>query len=419
MHRSGFLFRKLLLTALSALLTLQPVAVHSFGYSSTKTTSGQSGTQAVGSQVGAGNNVTILASQDITIAGSQVLAGNDALLSAGRDVTITTAQESGKSWHDSKTSGFGVSVGSKIFAGTTSVKDSVRQDGTTSVGSVISAGNDLTIDAGRNAMISGSWLSAGQVMAISGQQVAIVAADNLQTTKESHKQSQFGVTVGLSGAVGNAVTTAYDTGVRMTQVEDNRLKGALAGQAAYNAYKGVSAWNDYSTAMDKWNQIAPVDQAGLQKPSSPIGLSVSVGGSSSKSERSTSESWATASTLSPACPGNKAKQRIGVCRGSGLPVRCRVGRATCAYARSAADPAARSRPEDSLACARGLAPPRPSLPAASPLPLPAGLSDSSSDATGESDSSARRPAARSVAEAPVASGRAGRDPRGAPSASAP
>ncbi len=268
------------------------------GYSSAKSTIGQTGTQTVGSQVSAGNNVTILASQDITIAGSQVLAGNDALLSAGRDVTITTAQESSKSWQDSKTSGFGVSInGPRVTVGASSSKDSTRQDGTTSVGSVLSAGNDLTIDAGRNAMISGSWLSAGRDMAISGQQVAIVAADNLQTTKESHKQSQFGVTVGLSGAVGNAVTTAYDTGVRMTQVEDNRLKGALAGQAAYNAYKGVSAWNDYSTAMDKWNQIAPVDQAGLQKPSSPIGLSVSVGGSSSKSERSTSESWATASTL--------------------------------------------------------------------------------------------------------------------------
>ena len=53
-------------------------------------------------------------------------------------------------------------------------------------------------------MISGSWLSAGQDMAISGQQVAIIAADNLQTTKESHKQSQFGVTLGLTGAVGDA-----------------------------------------------------------------------------------------------------------------------------------------------------------------------------------------------------------------------
>ncbi|QAU23751.1 hypothetical protein EO087_06945 [Dyella sp. M7H15-1] len=83
--------------------------------------------------------------------------------------------------------------------------------------------------------ITGSDVLGNTGTAIVGKDVTIDASVGTQDTTQTYKQQQAGLTLGLGGAVADAMNSTYASAERGNQVKDDRLKALYAAQAAYSA----------------------------------------------------------------------------------------------------------------------------------------------------------------------------------------
>lgn len=126
----------------------------------------------VGSQLSAGNDVSIKAREtDVNVVGSKVEAKNDIALDAARDVNILPGAESYASEDKEKRSGFGIQLKSgsgsaSIGIGFGSSKDETRQGVETNAVSSLNAGRDIIITAGRDANLQAAQVEAGSTVDI-------------------------------------------------------------------------------------------------------------------------------------------------------------------------------------------------------------------------------------------------------------
>ena len=255
--------------------------------SSTKTDSMQN-TQAnvgVGSTV-SGNTVNIQSGRDLTVQGSTVVGTNDVNLSAANNVNITTSKDTvtQDSYYHETHSGIGTS-GLSVSIGTQTKKDTDHASSVTNNASTVGSLNgDLTIKAGDTLHVTGSDLIARNNLAGVASNVVIDSATDTSNRTHSETTSSSGVTLGLSGSIGDAINGAYQQAqAAKSGSGDGRATALHAIAAAGNAAMGVAGLTGGALA-------------GGGTPS--IGVQVSVGSSHSRLDTSENQTTQRGSSVS-------------------------------------------------------------------------------------------------------------------------
>ncbi|CDH26959.1 putative filamentous hemagglutinin [Xenorhabdus bovienii str. Jollieti] len=234
-----------------------------------------------------GDTVNVQAGKDITVAGSNVVGTHDITMSAGDNLTATTARETHHETHRKEekqsglmgTGGIGFTVGAAEFKQSND-SDEVRYKGST----VGSSGGNVTLTAKNQAILHGSDVMAGKDIDIEAKDVAITAAKNSHTYLSKTEQKQSGFTLGLSGAVGSAIDTAVKTANEAKETTgDSRLQALKGTQAVLSGAQGYQA---YQLSEANSAKADAINQAGgdAKKPNDTIGIQLSYGSQSAKSE---------------------------------------------------------------------------------------------------------------------------------------
>ncbi|MFC6656757.1 hemagglutinin repeat-containing protein [Roseibium salinum] len=181
------------------------------GVTSERSEASQSSSQAVGSSVSAGNDLTIDAGRDITAEGARIDAGNDITLEAGRDITLESAQNTleAKGSNSSFSAGIGVTLGVggakdglapslSVGLDVSGQKGSYALSETNQFNTTVTAGGNLDIDAGRDLTLSGARAEAETADVNVGRNLTVES--RLDTAEGSNKSAGFnaGVSVGFS-----------------------------------------------------------------------------------------------------------------------------------------------------------------------------------------------------------------------------
>ena len=234
-------------------------------------------TEAQGSTLSAGENVSIQAKSDMEIKGSAV-EGENVTWHVGRNLTITSAEETQQQnmTESSKGGSLGVSISAhapitvegSLYAGKGKEND-------TSVSykeSTIQARNELISHSGKDTNLIGSTLSGGKVTMNIGGNMNITSqqASHHYTSENASAGMHVSTLPGKVNLTGNAsrgsmrsdfdsVTSqsgihAGNDGYEITVKENTRLKGGLIDSVA-NADKnrlttGTLAWEDMKNSAD-------------------------------------------------------------------------------------------------------------------------------------------------------------------------
>ncbi|EOY5379273.1 hemagglutinin repeat-containing protein [Cronobacter dublinensis] len=255
----------------------------------THTVSEQSATREAGTLL-SGDNVTLKAGEDVLVKGSAVAGDGNVALSAGKNVDIVAATNTDANWQlkEKKKSGLMGSGGIGFTIGSNKTRHELKEKGTTqsqSVSTIGSTGGNVSITAGEQARVSGADLVAGKNLTLTGDSVVIEPGHDKRTRTETFEQKSSGLTVALSGAVGDAVNSAVTTAMAAKEQSDSRLAGLQATKAALSGVQAVQAGRlDAAKGTDPSNNAS-------------IGVMASLGAQSSKSKSQFEQDTTTGSTL--------------------------------------------------------------------------------------------------------------------------
>ena len=270
-----------------------------------------------------GDSVRLQAGRDIAVIGSNVAGTQDVALTAGRDLSITTAAETNNEVHqrEEKKSGLMGTGGIGFTVGQAMQKSSTDASGALNRGSTVgSSDGSVTLSAGNQLTVHGSDVIAGKDLSLSGSDVTVSAAENSHTALTKTEQKQSGLTLALSGTVGAALNTAVQTARTADESDDGRLKAlqgtkaALTAAQAAQAYQMDGAQTDAANARNTASGLKPGQEGYEEGSTSSVGISLSYGGQSSKSETRTESREAQGSTLGAG--GNLNITAIGAQPGS-------------------------------------------------------------------------------------------------------
>ncbi|MGP8485712.1 hemagglutinin repeat-containing protein [Paraburkholderia fungorum] len=254
--------------------------------------SSSNGTQAQTSQTAttvSGNSVVVKSNTgDINVIGSGISGtqGVDLVAKQGA-INVLAGLDTSASHQDSS----GHQIGSLGSNGTAtgftvgvsnnhSVQDTAAQTQSTIRSQIVSGKGDVTLDANQDVTVAGADLSAGKDLTLIGKNVNLDPGTDATQSSASQSSSQFGVSLALGGAVGNAIATINQSMNSASHAGDSRLAAldtAQAGLAAYNVYQVASS-------------TGPTGQPLIK-------ATVSIGGGSSHSESQSSELANDGSTL--------------------------------------------------------------------------------------------------------------------------
>lgn len=234
-----------------------------------------------------GDNVTLNAGNNLLVRGSQVVGDGTVALRAGNNVDIVAATNTDSTWRFSETKksglmgtgGIGITVGSSK-----SVHD-LRDKGTTqsqSASTVGSTGGNVSIVAGAQAHVSGSDLVAGRDLAITGDSVIIDPGHDKRTHDELFEQKKSGLTLALSGVVGEAINNAVAAAQTSKKESDGRLAALQATKAALSGVQAVLGGQLAEASAD---------------PNNGLGVSLSLTTQKSKSQQHQASDSVAGSTL--------------------------------------------------------------------------------------------------------------------------
>ncbi|EPJ0596033.1 contact-dependent inhibition toxin CdiA [Enterobacter roggenkampii] len=263
------------------------------GFLSKKTThtiEENSATRESGSLL-SGDNVQVVAGNNLLVNGSAVAGDGDVKLKAGNNVDIVAATNSDTSWRfkEEKKSGLMGSGGIGFTIGSSKSTQDLREKGTTqsqSFSTVGSTGGSVDIAAGNQLHVGGADLVAGKNMALTGDSVTIEPGHDRLTSDQTFKQKSSGLTIALSGAVGDAVNTAASTAMAVKDQSDGRLASLQATKAALSGVQAVQA-----------NRLAEAANGSDPTNNGAFGVMASIGGQSSKSTSHSEQDKTTGSTL--------------------------------------------------------------------------------------------------------------------------
>ncbi|EPH6763767.1 hemagglutinin repeat-containing protein [Cronobacter dublinensis] len=238
----------------------------------THTVSEQSATREAGTLL-SGDNVTLKAGEDVLVKGSAVAGDGNVALSAGKNVDIVAATNTDANWQlkEKKKSGLMGSGGIGFTIGSSKTRHELKEKGTTqsqSVSTVGSTGGNVSITAGEQARVSGADLVAGKNLTLTGDSVVIEPGHDKRTRTETFEQKSSGLTVALSGAVGDAVNSAVTTAMAAKEQSDSRLAGLQATKAVLSGAQAAQASRLAEASNDKSGGIAVSVSLTTQKSSS-------------------------------------------------------------------------------------------------------------------------------------------------------
>ncbi|WP_445621382.1 two-partner secretion domain-containing protein [Kushneria sp. Sum13] len=137
-------------------------------------------TRQQGSQLTAGNNLTLVANNDLTAQASQLRAGDQAYLVGGNDVQLIAANDQDYHFYQKKKKG-------GLFSSSKMKRDELTD--TRAVGTTVDSGGDLTIASGNDQVYQKARLDAGGNLTLSsGGDITFVGA--MDTHSESHEKSK-------------------------------------------------------------------------------------------------------------------------------------------------------------------------------------------------------------------------------------
>ncbi|MEL7633486.1 MULTISPECIES: hemagglutinin repeat-containing protein [Sporomusa] len=197
--------------------------------------------EVVGSTL-SGETADISAGNDLTVKAGNLVATGDLNLTAGNDITIASMAETGAEDHYKhvKKSGLFSGGGLGFTIGSKSEKHTVQEKTLAEIGSTVgSLTGDVSLTAGNQLTSSGSVISAGQNLDITGKAVTI---DNTVDTYDQyikHEVKQSGLSVSLGGGSVDLGMDAVNSIERANHVADERLQ-ALYTYKAYDTIKNLS-----------------------------------------------------------------------------------------------------------------------------------------------------------------------------------
>ncbi|EKN6009049.1 hemagglutinin repeat-containing protein, partial [Yersinia enterocolitica] len=237
----------------------------SLGSQKSKSESRLEQTTASGSNIAAGNNLSITASGDkgpgdIRVQGSELQAGKNLSLDAKNDIALNSAENS-ESLHGSNKSsggnigigiGFGEGAGISIFAGVNTSKGKEQGDSLTHTESQLKAGDTVSITSGRDTVLKGAQVSGETVKVDAGRNLTLQSEqdrnnyDSKQTSVSASGSFTFGTMTG-SGSISaskSKIDSDYTSvqeqtgffagkgGFDITAGEHTQLNGAVIGSTA-------------------------------------------------------------------------------------------------------------------------------------------------------------------------------------------
>ncbi|ENO4924240.1 hemagglutinin repeat-containing protein, partial [Escherichia coli] len=235
-----------------------------------------------------GDTVSIGAGHNLNVAGSSVVGDNRVSLAAGNNLSIGTLTESNRETHlkQEKKSGLMSSGGVGFSVGSQSLKVTDAATDTTQKGSTVgSVHGDVSLQAGNRLTVNGSDLIAGRDMALSGKEVSITAATDQHVQTHTVEQKTSGLTLALSGTAGSALNTTVETVQAAKSAGNSRLEALQGVKAALSGAQAVQA-----------GRLADAQGADAGN-NNTVGISLSYGSQSSKSEQQSEQTVAKGSTL--------------------------------------------------------------------------------------------------------------------------
>ncbi len=235
-----------------------------------------------------GDTVSIGAGHNLNVTGSSVAGDNRVSLVAGNNLNIGTLTESNRETHlkQEKKSGLMSSGGVGFSMGSQSLKVTDTATDTTQKGSTVgSVHGDVSLQAGNRLTVNGSDLIAGRDMALSGKEVSITAATDQHVQTHTVEQKTSGLTLALSGTAGSALNTTVETVQAAKSAGNSRLEALQGVKAAFSGAQAVQA-----------GRLADAQGADAGN-NNTVGISLSYGSQSSKSEQRAEQTVAKGSAL--------------------------------------------------------------------------------------------------------------------------
>jgi filamentous hemagglutinin len=256
----------------------------------THTISEQSATRESGTLL-SGDNITLKSGNDLLVKGSNVVGDGNVALSAGHDVNIEAATNTDSNWQfkEKKKSGLMGSGGIGFTIGTSKTTQDLKEKGTTqsqSMSAIGSNGGNVAINAGEQLHVGGADLVAKKNLSLSGDSVVVEPGRDKRVSDQTFKQKSSGLTVALSGAVGDAVNTAATTAMEAKDQSDGRLAALQATKAALSGIQAGQA-----------SRLADAVSGSDMTKNGAFGVMASIGGQSSKSTSHSEQETNTGSTL--------------------------------------------------------------------------------------------------------------------------
>ncbi|EOZ6782913.1 hemagglutinin repeat-containing protein [Escherichia coli] len=235
-----------------------------------------------------GDTVSISAGHNLNVTGSSVAGDNRVSLAAGNDLSIGTLTESNRETHlkQEKKSGLMSSGGVGFSVGSQSLKVTDTATDTTQKGSTVgSVHGDVSLQAGNRLSANSADLIAGRDMALSGKEVSISAVTDRHVQTHSVEQKTSGLTLALSGTVGSALNTTVETVQAAKSAGNSRLEALQGVKAALSGAQAVQA-----------RRLAEA-QGNQKENNNAVGISLSYGSQSSKSEQRAEQTVTKSSAL--------------------------------------------------------------------------------------------------------------------------
>ncbi|WP_408478861.1 hemagglutinin repeat-containing protein [Paraburkholderia megapolitana] len=250
-----------------------------------------SGTRQTATVV-SGDSVTIRGrTGDVNVIGSGVSGTHDVRVTADQGaVNVLAGLETNRSHEESSSRRIGnlgsngTSTGFSVgVSNSHSVQDSANQTQGTMRSQIASASGNVTLDAKKDLTVTGSDLMTSKDLKLQGENLHLDSGTDRTQNSMSQHASQFGVSLALGGAVGNAMSAVNQTTGNPPRGDDARLGALDKTQAALTAYNAT--------------KVAQAFDAGKSTAQPLVKATASVGGGVSSSESRSSALANAGSTL--------------------------------------------------------------------------------------------------------------------------
>lgn len=217
----------------------------SLGSQKSKSESRLEQTTASGSNIAAGNNLSITATGDkgpgdIRVQGSELQAGKNLSLDAKNDIALNSAENSERLRGSNKSSGgnigIGIGVGKgagiSIFAGVNASKGKEQGDSLTHTESQLKAGDTVSITSGRDTSLKGAQ--------VSGETVKVDVGRDLTLQSEQDRTVKALIQSETWSAISESAKKAYDGDQMALEATGGMLAGLfLPGKKVPDVVKAV------------------------------------------------------------------------------------------------------------------------------------------------------------------------------------